>query len=112
MRTLPSRWLPTPPQLEQAPELGVLAALDTLLEVATCALQVALPEIDADPECPYWVAGDDRLTAESLLQLFEDLRVLLARYRDETLRPADILEDDPCHDELPCAAPSDDDIPF
>jgi hypothetical protein len=77
MRTPPSRWLPTPPQLEQASELAILAALDAILELAACALEVAHPEIDADPECPYWVAAADRLTAESLLQLFEDLRVLL-----------------------------------
>jgi hypothetical protein len=112
MRISLSRWLPTPPQLEQAPELAALAALDAILEVAACALQVAHPEIDADPECPYWIAAADRLTAESLLQLFEDLRVLLARYRDETLRPVDVLDQESYQDDPPRAAPDDDDIPF
>jgi hypothetical protein len=108
----PYRWLPTSTELRQAPELAVLAALDAFLEITAGVLHAAHPEINADPECPYWIVAADRITAEILLQLFEDLRLLLARYRDETLSPTGTLDGRLYHDEPPGAAPSDHDIPF
>ena len=111
---LPSGWLPTPPQLEQAPELAVLVALDSTLEVAACALQVAHPEIDDDPECPYWVARRDRLIAENLLILIDKLRTLIARYRKALPEPppAELAPDKPYDDDPSRPCVSDDDIPF
>ncbi|MGH2668685.1 MAG: hypothetical protein ACRDH5_06120 [bacterium] len=106
--------LPTAPQLEQAPQLAILVVLDSTLEVTTCALQVAHPEIADDPECPYWVAPADRLIAEKLLALIDRLRTAIARYREALPEepPAEHLPDNP-YDDDPCRpTDSDDDIPF
>ena len=111
---LPSGWLPTPPQLEHAPQLAVLVALDCTLEVAACAVQVAHPEIDDDPECPYWVARPDRLVAEKLLTLIDRLRIAIARYREALPEapPAEPLHDNPYDDDLFGPDDSDAEIPF
>jgi hypothetical protein len=112
VRTSPSRWLPAPHQLEQAPELAILAALDQVLELAACALHVAHPESHADPDCPSWAREADHAIAEGLLARFDDLRLLLGLYRDGALRPADLDDEDADEDVPPCAAPPDDDFPF
>lgn len=114
VRDLPSGWLPTPPQLEQAPELAVLVALDSTLEVAACAVQVVHPEIDDDPECPYWAAPPDRLAAENLLVLIDRLRTALARYREALPEapPAEPIPDNPYDDDPSAPDDSHDEIPF
>jgi hypothetical protein len=54
--------MPTPAELDEAPELAMLAALDHTLEIALRALVAAHPQL-GDSECPAWVrrasaAGD------------------------------------------------------
>jgi hypothetical protein len=109
---------PTPKELDRSPELAVLVILDSALEVAACALQVAHPEIDDDPECPYWVARPDRRAAERLLTLADRLRSAIARYREALPEesPVGPAPEGPC-DGNPVAPSelgpdSDDDIPF
>ncbi len=111
---LPSGWLPTPPQLEQAPQLAVLVALDSTLEVASFAVQIAHPEITDDPECPYWVARPDELAAERLLTLIERLRTVIARYRKAlpVIPPAEVVTDDSDDDDTLGQGTLDDEIPF
>jgi hypothetical protein len=111
---LPSGWLPTPHQLERAPQLAILVALDSTLEVAICALQVAHPELDDDPESPYWVARPDRHAAEKLLELIDRLRTAIARYRKALPDPppADTVLDHRYDDDLFGPDDCDDEIPF
>lgn len=77
-------WLPTPEELERLPQLAVLANLESALEVTTCVLQVAHPELTRDEECPYWVCGLPLIVADRILALVEQLQDALFRYRDLT----------------------------
>lgn len=106
--------LPTPPELEQAPELAVLVALDSTLEIAACAVRVAHPEIDEDPECPYWVAGPEGLAAEKLLELIDLLRAAIDRYRETLPEPPPVehVPDNPFDDDPSGSHDPADDIPF
>jgi hypothetical protein len=82
--------LPTAAELAHAPELALLIALDTLLEMTTPTLQLALPELDLlqrdspplDPE------HDDRdlIVAQDILDLVDVLRRTIQLYRDLVLR--------------------------
>ena len=45
--------MPTPPQLDEHPEVGVLALLDDALLLAVRSLVAVHPDID-DPNRPYW----------------------------------------------------------
>ena len=91
MRPSPTRRpLPTATEMAHAPELALLIALDTLLEMTTATLQLALPELDLvqrdfgllDPE------HDDRdlIVAQDILDLVGALRHTLQIYRDLALR--------------------------
>ena len=83
--------LPTAAELAHAPELALLIALDTLLEMTTPTIQLALPELDLvqrgcallDPE------HDDRdlIVAQDILDLAGALRHTIQIYRDLALRP-------------------------
>ena len=83
--------LPTAAEMAHAPELALLIALDTLLEMTTPTLQLALPELDLvqrdcrllDPE------HDDRdlIVAQDILDLAGALRHTIQIYRDLALRP-------------------------
>jgi hypothetical protein len=83
--------LPTAAELAHAPELALLVALNTLLEMTTPTLQLALPELELvqrdcallDPE------HDDRdlIVAQDILDLAGALRHTLQIYRDLALRP-------------------------
>jgi hypothetical protein len=77
----PSDWLPTPEELERAPQLAILVALDATLEMTACALQVAHPELVRD-EPPYQLFGPRLIVADELLSLVERLREALCCYRD------------------------------
>jgi hypothetical protein len=74
--------VPTPDDLERAPELAILAALDHTLELATAALVCAHPEL-RDPERPYWLASPTRslALATSLLRRTHGLQRALHAYR-------------------------------
>ena len=83
--------LPTAAELAHAPELALLIALDTLLEMTTPTIQLALPELELvqrdcsllDPE------HDDRdlIVAQDILDLVGALRHTIQIYRDLALRP-------------------------
>ena len=71
--------LPTPYELNDAPELAVLAALDFTLEVATRALIAAYPELCEDKLPRYRIKPvicGDRILSRAI-----KLQVALARYR-------------------------------
>jgi len=92
MRSSPARQpLPTATELAHAPELAILIALDTLLEMTTVTIHLALPELDLlqrrpkllHPEC-----GDrDLVVAQDILDLVDALRHTVQIYRDLALRP-------------------------
>lgn len=72
-------WTPTPPQLEQAPELAILAALDCALQTATSALLAVYPEFcDLEPHEPLSPAA---LGASQLISSAHQLRGDIAGYR-------------------------------
>ena len=83
--------LPSAAEMAHAPELALLIALDTLLEMTTATIELALPERGLiqrdcgllDPE------GDDRdlIVARDILDLVDVLRHTIQTYRDLVLRP-------------------------
>ena len=83
--------LPTAAELAHAPELALLIALDTLLEMTTPTIQLALPELELvqrdcgllDPE----ENDRDLIIARDILDLGDALRHTIQLYRDLVLRP-------------------------
>jgi len=73
---------PTPDDLECAPELAILAALDHTLELAIAALVCAHPEL-RDPERPYWLGSPTHsLTlAKTLVRRTHALQRAIRAYR-------------------------------
>jgi hypothetical protein len=90
-RAAPPHPLPTASELAHAPELAILIALDTLLEMTTVTFHLALPELELlqrshkllHPE------RDDRdlVVAQDILDLVGALRHTVQIYRDLALRP-------------------------
>jgi hypothetical protein len=74
--------IPTPDDLDRAPELAILAALDHTLDLATAALVCAQPEL-CDPERPYWLGSPTRsLTrAKTLIRRIHGLKQAIRAYR-------------------------------
>lgn len=74
--------VPTPDDLEHAPELAILAALDHTLALAATALACVHPEL-RDPERPYWLGSPTRSVAlaTSLLRRTHRLQRALPAYR-------------------------------
>jgi len=83
--------LPSATEMAHAPELAILIALDTLLEMTTATLELSLPELDLvqrdcgllDPEDK----GRDLIVAQDILDLVDVLRHSIQLYRDLVLRP-------------------------
>ena len=83
--------LPTATELAHAPELAILIALDTLLEMTTTTFELSLPELDLvqrdggllDPRDD----NRDLIVAQDILHLVDVLRSTIQIYRDLTLRP-------------------------
>ena len=83
--------LPSATEMAHAPELALLIALDTLLEMTTATLELALPELDLvqrdrgplDPEHEH----RDLIVAQNILDLVELLRHTIQTYRDLVMRP-------------------------
>ena len=75
--------IPTPDDLDDAPELAILAALDHTLELAASALACAHPEL-LDPERPYWLGSPTRAvtTAQTLVCRTRRLQRALRAYRN------------------------------
>jgi hypothetical protein len=78
----PRRWLPTPAELDEAPELAILAALDDTLETALRALVAAHPQL-GDSECPAWVRRTSAASAaaDRILHASKRLAHALDAYR-------------------------------
>src|SRR5215831_17248724 len=97
----------TPPaisvaELDAAPELGVLAALLAVLDVADTALLAAHPEL-ADHDRHYWIPTSRFVRqAASVIHHAAALRHVISEYRREVTRP----------DESEPKVTSKDNIPF
>jgi len=80
--------IPTPDDLDGAPELAILAALDLTLELAASTLLCAHPEL-LDPERPYWLGSPTRAAtiAKTLLRRTWGLQRALRAYREAVQVP-------------------------
>lgn len=88
--------LPPPEEIQRAPELASLAALDTLLDLVGRVLLARYPELD-DPERPYWLSHPLLPLVSDLVALSQALQGRIADYR-VALHPQDDCDPD---DELP-----------
>jgi hypothetical protein len=86
---------PTPDELVEAPELAVLALLDTHLELALRALVAAHPAL-GDPDRPAWTLepSPSRRAAEIFLAWAKGLHQALETYRDAVALDRDTFPDD------------------
>ena len=85
-RAVPPHPLPTASELAHAPELAILIALDTLLEMTTVTIHLALPEFDLVERNPK-LLDRDLAVAQDILDLIAALRHTVQIYRDLALRP-------------------------
>lgn len=100
-------WLLGPHQLQQAPELALLAVLDRSLEITAHAVLVAHPELSDTEPPPYWRPPDlGTHCAEALLRVAGGLRRALSLYRIAVLRAL------PPAEPPDAPAPGEEDIPF
>jgi hypothetical protein len=76
-----SDWRPTPPEVERAPEVALLAVLDRALDATVAAIIAAHPNL-ADGE-PYYRRLDrpEARAADAILARAARLRDALHRYR-------------------------------
>ncbi len=83
--------LPSATEIAHAPELALLIALDTLLEMTTATIELALPELDLVQRDDSLLdrEGDDRdlIVAQDILDLVETLRHTIQTYRGLVMRP-------------------------
>jgi len=87
MRSSPARQpLPTATELAHAPELAILIALDTLLEMTTVTIHLALPELDLVERDPK-LLDRDLAVAQDTLDLIAALRHTVQIYRNLAIRP-------------------------
>jgi hypothetical protein len=94
-------YLPSPPEYDRAPELGVLAALLSILDVVFVALLATNRDL-LDDERPDWVPlSPTAPAADKVLNQIDRLRRAVQAYRSVALPPP------------PAAEPAaDDGIPF
>jgi hypothetical protein len=76
---------PTPDQIALAPELGLLAALEAVLDLTVRTLEAAWPEPRS--------ADDDESLASHISQLADELRQAIVAYRNLVIHP-DLLDRD------------------
>ena len=87
MRPSPARQpLPTATELAHAPELAILIALDTHLEMTTVTIHLALPELDLVERNPK-LLDRDLAVAQDTLDLIAALRHTVQIYQNLALRP-------------------------
>jgi hypothetical protein len=91
--------LPTPEELDAAPELAILAALEATLALTIVALQAAHPETWCEPH-PFRAPPPDARAAQGLIAAARRLGTDLLEYLDMLRRSR------------PPLPPSSDDIPF
>ena len=87
----PPQRLPTSTELAHAPELAILIALDTVLEMTAVTIHLALPELELLQRSPKLFHPDcddrDLVVAQDILDLVGALRHTVQIYRDLALRP-------------------------
>jgi len=90
--------IPSPPQIDEHPELAILAALELCLDLAVRTLVAHYPVL-ADPERPYWCRNhvDPPAHANSVIAAASSLLDTLTLYRHDLTPPDDIPppEEDP-----------------
>jgi len=90
-RAWPPQQLPIATDLAHAPELAILIALDTLLEMTTVTIHLALPELELLQRSPKLFQPDcddrDLVAAQDILDLVGALRNTVQIYRNLALRP-------------------------
>jgi len=84
--------LPTPAQLDEHPEAGVLALLEGALLLAVRSLVAVHPDID-DPERPYWAPAPS-LASRSARQVIDRACALIGSLADYRTTRDDDAEDD------------------
>lgn len=78
----PPFWLPQPPDLGQAPEYAILAALDVTLELTCLALAAQHPQLrDRDSDWPVLHPGAPEAIASMIRSRVRDLQELVGHYR-------------------------------
>jgi len=89
-RARPPQPLPTATELAHAPELAILIALDTLLEMTTVTIHLALPELELVPRGHQLLNPQfderDLVVAQDILDLVDALRCTIHLYRDLSLQ--------------------------
>ena len=81
----PLGWLPSPPEYDHAPELGVLAILLSILDVVFVALLAANREL-LDEERPSWSPVPPTApAADKVLHQIDRLRCAIQAYRRAAL---------------------------
>jgi hypothetical protein len=73
--------LPTPDELLRAPELAILSALETLLNLALVAIVAAQPELQATADGHDAVRTDAANSADCVIAKAQTLAVAIADYR-------------------------------
>lgn len=77
----PSEPLPTPPELDQAPELALISVLEITLEMTVRALVAAHPQL-CDHQRPYWIPQTPSSTiAETIVSRVDSLKQSLHHYQ-------------------------------
>ena len=73
-------WSPTPPELESAPEMAILAAVRAAVDLLTAALLAANPHLAADPD--HLAPSDAEVrAARRIISNAEHLRRAIDHYR-------------------------------
>jgi len=83
--------IPNPLQIEEHPELAILAALEVCLDLAVRALVAHSPGL-ADPEQPYWCRNyvDPPVHANSVIAAAHSFQDTLTLYHHDITTPDDI----------------------
>jgi hypothetical protein len=85
-RPAPPQPLPTATEIAHAPEFAILIALDTVLEMTTVTIHLALPELDL-VDRDRKLLDHDLAVAQDILDLIAALSYAIQLYRDLVLRP-------------------------
>jgi hypothetical protein len=91
------RRLPTPDELDDAPQLAIVAALDQILDLTLRTLVSLHPQL-GDAECPHWVRDVSPASeaADRILAAARPLADALEAYRGVVAaRRGDPIETDP-----------------
>lgn len=96
-------WSPTPPEIDRAPEVALLAALDHVLDVTMAAVVAAHPNLADDEPFYRQLHRPEVKAADAILTRAARLRDALDRYRRALaeLHARGDQEPDPASDDIP-----------